>query len=147
MRNINTINHYEPLEVLNHVYINNNSLVREVRQTIYEKLISAGKIPSTISVNQIRIRDKLGNNPGKILDISKSIAQNSVYLYDSKPIVIELCEKEEFLESDDGGNTLLLVQRWIRSTWSLGTRFEVYLNGSMSVSDICLGLCELTGIN
>ena len=44
------------------------------------------------------------------------------------------------------GDAVVWVQQWVRSTWSLGPRFEVALQGKMTVASICQRLAILVDI-
>ncbi len=44
------------------------------------------------------------------------------------------------------GDAVVLVQRWLRLSWTLGPRFEVALEGNMTVRGICKRLAKLVDI-
>lgn len=97
--------------------------------------------------HHIRLRDKTGTNPGRILSGSKSFADNSIFLYDNKVILFQILDEPEELPSYESGDTTVFVQKWIRSTWSLGEKYEVLLRGSMSVADIAQGLSIMMDVS
>lgn len=132
--------------------------VADLRRTITDQLIAAGRLPEGTSPHRVRIRDKVGNNPGRAIRDGRSLQDSKVYLFDNKVLAVQLLDAEEDLsttsdggggssaQSEELGDALISVQRWHRSTWSLGERFEVMLRGSMSVRDVARALSALTGV-
>jgi len=118
----------------------------DVKAQIAKKLIELGRLPEGASPNRIRLRDKLGTSPGKILTGTGSFADNQIYLYDHKVLAFQVLEREEMLPELENGSVVVLAQRWHRSTWSLGERVEVLLRGSMSIRNIARGLANLMDI-
>lgn len=100
-----------------------------------------------VTGHHIRLRDKTGTNPGRILSGSKSFSDNSIFLYDNKFILFQILDEPEELPNYESGDTVVFVQKWIRSTWSLGEKYEVLLRGSMSVADIAQGLSIMMDVS
>lgn len=119
----------------------------EVKAQIASKLIEVGRLPEGTSPNRIRLRDKLGIHPGRIIPGTGTFADNQIYLYDHKILAFQVLEREELLPEAEMGSVVVMVQRWHRSTWTLGDRIEVLLRGSMSIRNIARGLANLTDIS
>jgi len=132
--------HFVSIDFLPSLFIQNNTTLEDVRTQLVDKLIELGHLPMGATRHHIRLRDKTGTNPGRILSGSKSFADNSIFLYDNKVILFQILDEPEELPSYESGDTTVFVQKWIRSTWSLGEKYEVLLRGSMSVADIAQGL-------
>ncbi len=220
---------FEALPELEEIYASENSLVRDMKEEIIQRLISSGRVPSTYTYQHIRLRDKVYLKPDKILYDHLTLKQNGIRIYEAKALCIQILEEPEELvkyseykdkskdsielksdyvttivqegdndgyddddilpdiaidlenissssdihqpesrESDDilmnptdssisehnklnfsefiEGDTLILVQRWYRSTWSLGECREVYLKGYMTIQEIALGLSQMFSI-
>jgi hypothetical protein len=134
------------VEGLESVQIQESSPVSEVRADIAEKLKALGKLSPDASPKRIRIREKTGTRPDRILRDGKTILQNGVKLYDAKTLCIQILDEDEELGEEDKGDLVVLVQRWRRSTWSLEGISEVYLKGHMRICDIARGLSALMDI-
>ena len=126
--------------------VQNLTTLSEVKIQILNKLIETKRLPEDASFNRIRLRDKVGVNPGKILAGTDTFAANNIYLFDRKVFAFQVLEHEECLSEPEHGDVVVQVQRWYRSTWSLGERFEVLLKGCMSIRNIARGLSNLTDI-
>ena len=109
-------------------------------------MIKIGKLPEGTSPNRIRIRDRYGINAGKMLRDGKTLQEQQIYLCDSKMIGIQILPEEEQLPENDHGDVIVLLQRWHRSTWSLGERYEVLLPGSYAVREVARGLAAFYSI-
>eukprot|EP01034_Spumella_vulgaris_P025384 gene25385-31841_t len=142
---------FESLEVLGEICVETNTPVAELRQTLLDRLIAAGKLPAGSSPRLIRLRDKVGSNPGKVLRDGRTLGESKVYLFDQKSLAVQLLDAEEDLtvigDDSDLGDALIYIQRWRRSTWSMGERFEVLLRGGMTVRDVARALGRLTNIH
>jgi len=141
------INQFESIDRLPHLFIHSNTTLTDVRCQLLNKLIELEQLPVGATADHIRLRDKTGTNPGRILGGSKSFADNNIFLCDNKTILFQILDEAEDLPSYESGDTVVFVQRWIRSTWSLGDKLEVLLRGSMSVSDIAQGLSILMDVS
>ena len=118
-----------------------------IRQALLDKLIAIGRVPPGTKPLQIRIRDKIGNNPGRILTGEKSLQDNQIYLFDNKVMDYQFLPEEEIaLAEAETGSVVLMVQQWVRSTWTLTERHEILLPGSSTVRDIARGLSVLFDI-
>jgi hypothetical protein len=137
---------FQPIEGVDSIFLQNNSTFLEVKTEIVRKLVALGRLPADASPYRIRIRDKLGNNPGKILVGDGTFADSMIYLYDSKVLAFQVLEHEERLPELEMGSAVALVQRWNRAEWRLEERFEVLLRGNSSIRDIARGLSLLTDI-
>lgn len=71
----------------------------------------------------------------------RTFLENLIFLFDGKQLSVEILEEEEDLSFEESTSVCLLVQRWVRSTWSLGEKFEVYLSGTTEVSYTFYVLC------
>jgi hypothetical protein len=141
-----TVSQFREVPGFGGLFINGQSTFLEVKKLVVDELIKVGRLPEGTSPKRIRIRDKVGSNPGKLLCGPRTFVENQIYLYDNKVLCFEILPKEEDLPELDHGGVVLLVQRWYRSSWTLGDRFEVLLPGSTSVRNISRGLGQLTGI-
>lgn len=110
-------------------------------------LIAKGRLPENTPPSRVRIRDKIGNNPAKILKDNRTFVESQVYLFDGKVFAFQILDDEEELPEDEPGSVVILAQRWYRSTWSLGPRIEVYLRGSLEVQAVASGIAKLFDIN
>jgi hypothetical protein len=144
---------FESLDVLGEICVEASTPIAELRQTLLERLIAVGKLPVGASPHLIRLRDKVGSNPGKVLRDGRTLGESKVYLFDQKSLAVQLLDREENTmlmavgaDDSDVGDALIHIQRWNRSTWSMGIRFEVLLRGSMSVRDVARALGRLTDI-
>lgn len=134
------------MEGFSHLFLQSSTTILEVKAQVANKLIELGRLPPGASPHRIRLREKLGNSPGQILDGDESFSDRQVYLFDNKMLAFQVLEHEEILPQAECGSVMVLVQRWNRSTWSLGDRFEVLLRGSMTIRNIARSLSFLTGI-
>ena len=98
-------------------------------------------LPSDSSPKRIRIRDKVGNTPSRILVDGKTFLESLIFLFDGKQLSIEIVDEEEDMSGEDSSSVCLLIQRWVRSTWSLGEKFEVYLSGKKEHCDEYFMFC------
>ena len=137
---------FETVEGLGGVFVQGSTTFNDVKAQIATKLIELGRLPAGASPHCIRLRDKLGNSPGKILSGTGTFADSLIHLFDNKTLAFEVLDQEETLPEPEHGSVVVQVQRWHRSTWSLGERTEVLLNGSMSIRHIACGLAQLTNI-
>lgn len=144
---------FESLDALGVICVEASTPVSDLRQTLLERLVAAGKLPQGASPRLVRLRDKVGSNPGKVLRDGRTLGDSKVYLFDQKSIAVQLLDVEEDTallaagtDNSDVGDALIHIQRWNRSTWSMGNRFEVLLRGSMSVRDVARALGRLTDI-
>jgi hypothetical protein len=140
------VNNFRTVEGMDAVFIQNTTTFLEVKTQITNRLIELGHLPPDASPRRIRLRDKMGTNPGKILVGEGTFADNQVYLFDGKVLAFQILESEEVLPEVEANSAVVLVQRWNRREWKLGERFEVLLRGGMSVRNIARGLSALTGI-
>jgi len=145
VRTSNMPKQFEPL-TFEGLFIENSSSVSDVRVEIHRRLIEKGLMPKDSSARRVRLRDRTMSTPSKILEDNKTFSENGIHLYDGKDMVVELLDHDENLFSGDENGICLLVQRWYRSTWSLGQRFEVYLQVSSTIGEVTRGLCQLTDI-
>lgn len=134
------------MEGFSNLFIQSSSKINEVKAQVVSKLVELGRLPEGTSPHRIRLREKLGNSPGQILSGDDSFSNNQVYLFDNKVLVFQVLDHEEFAPEAERGSVMVLVQRWNRSTWSLGDRFEVMLRGTMTIRNIARSLSFLTGI-
>jgi len=144
--NLQSASNFTAVEGVTTVFVQNTSTFLEIKTMIAEKLIEVRRLAKGTSPHCIRLRDKLGNNPGKILCGEGTFGGNQIYLYDHKVFAFQVLEHEEHLPVQESGNMVALVQRWNRAEWRLEDRFEVLLRGDWSVRNISRGLCSLTGI-
>ena len=68
-------------------------------------------------------------------------------LFTDKPLVVQVLSEPEILSIQETGDVVVLVQRWHRSTWTLGDRLEVHLQSKRAVKSIFTGIGSLLGIN
>eukprot|EP01038_Epipyxis_sp_PR26KG_P004865 gene4865-6816_t len=155
---------YEQLDIpiSQSIYMTSNTRFEEVKLKLWQVLLDLQKIPPDTTVSQIRLREKTGNTIGRLIRDNKTSLDYQMYLHDGKALAYEILEKEDDLPPEETvnptvsytitygnnniGNVLVLVQRWHRSTWSLGERFEVYLQGSMTIRDVARALAIMTNI-
>lgn len=137
---------FKSVEGLTSMLAQSSTTLAEFKAQIANKLIALGRLPEGASSLRIRLREKMGNNPGKILCGTGGFSDVQVYLYDSKLLAFQVLEEEEVLAEPELGSAVVMVQRFNRSEWKLEDRFEVLLRGDMSVRNIARGLSALTGI-
>ena len=151
------------------MYYENGSSIQKLRADLHQRLIETvfllvgsfflilnihcsphsngfqGMLPSDSSPKRIRIRDKVGNTPSRLLVDGKTFLESLIFLFDGKQLSIEIVEEEEDMSGEDSSSVCLLIQRWVRSTWSLGEKFEVYLSGKKEHCDeyfmFCVYVC------
>jgi hypothetical protein len=88
------------------------------------------------------------SNPGTILRDGPTLGECLGHqLYDGSRLLFQLREVPESLPPRKAGDVVVYVQRWYRSTWTMGPRREVYLRGSMKISDIGRHLAAMFDIN
>ena len=102
-----------------------------MREDLHRRLVQQGLLTPDSSPKRVRKRDKVGMTPSRILEDGKNFFENAAYLTDGKQFVVEILEEEEDLKSEDSTSVCILVQRWLRSTWSLGPKFEAFLQGNL----------------
>lgn len=146
MKNCIEVTQFQPIEGFSNLFIQSSSKINDVKAQVVSKLVELGRLPEGTSPHRIRLREKLGNSPGQILSGDDTFSNNQVYLFDNKVLVFQVLEHEEFPPDAERGSVMVLVQRWNRSTWSLGDRFEVLLRSSMTIRNIARSLSFLTGI-
>ena len=137
---------FKSVEGLTSMLAQSSTTLAEFKAQIANKVIALGRPPEGASSLRIRLREKMGNNPGKILCGTGGFSDVQVYLYDSKLLAFQVLEEEEVLAEPELGSAVVMVQRFNRSEWKLEDRFEVLLRGDMSVRNIARGLSALTGI-
>lgn len=137
---------FEPMLEMDGIIAKNDTSIGTVHEQVVARLIEAKMVPENCSPKRIRLREKIGKNPGKLLRPFRTFGESTVYLYDNKAISIQILDEEEDLPNDDVGSVCVTVQRWLRQTWTLGERFEIYLPGSMSIRDIARTLGSMTDI-
>jgi hypothetical protein len=125
------------------LYVGPGTQVEDFRQLIHKELLSRGIIDDSVSLHRIRIREKIGNFPAKILRDGKTLQEMNVYLNDHKAFCFEILQEEENLPEDDYGDVVVQVQKWHRSSWSLSEKIDVLLPGGKCVRDIAIGLSKL----
>lgn len=134
------------MDGLDAAFVQNSSTFLEVKEQIVTRLIELGRLPEGTSPRCVRLRDKMGNNPGRILAGDGTFADNQIYLFDGKVLAFQVLDFEEELPEPEAGSVVVLVQRWNRREWRLEERFEVLLNGGWSVRNIARGLSLLMDI-
>lgn len=137
---------FEEITAINNMYVGMNTRISDFRVMVHSELIRVGVIDDSVSLHRIRIREKIGNSPGKFLRDGKTIADSQIYLSDHKTFCIEVLEAEEFLPEDDHGDVVVQVQKWQRRTWSLSTKQDVLFSGSRTVQEVSRGLAALHDI-
>jgi hypothetical protein len=160
VKNCIEINQYQQLDEIDDVYVQTTTTVEELRFLVTKALIEKQKLPPGTSPYRIRLRERYATNPGKILRSGsvrkvvegvemedegnrKTLSDLRIYLTDQKQIAVEILNEEEYLPEEDTGDVIVLVQRWNRSTWTMGMRVEVLFPGNMMVCDIAKGLSML----
>jgi hypothetical protein len=136
---------FQPLETTE-ICVQNSTPVEELRSMITEELVRLEKVPENTSPSTIRLRDRYSTNPGKFLRDGKTINESQIYLCDSKTLTIQILDHSEVLPENDHGDVIVMVQKWQRSSWTLGERLEVLLPGSWTVRDVGRGLAKLANI-
>lgn len=69
-----------------------------------------------------------------------------MYLYENKCLAFQILDESENLPHYEIGDIVVFIQKWNRNKWNLSDKLEVFLQGSMSVSDISKGLSMLLDI-
>jgi len=146
IRNTNTASQFENVNGFSGIFVQNSMTIQEMKILLTNKLIEIKKLPEGTSPHRIRIREKVGVNPGRILTGGRSFAENQIYLYDHKTLAFQILPEAEELPEFQPGDVVIHVQRWHRATWTLGERLEVLLRGGLSVRDIARGLSALMQI-
>jgi hypothetical protein len=136
------------LEDLDTIRANSAMNITDLRLHIVTALQQVNKLPIPFPPSQLRLRDRYGTNPGRILRDGSSFEDIQVYLVDNKCLAYQVLTAPEHLpnDADSDGDVIVYIQRWVRSTWSLRDRVEVLLPGYWTIQDIARGLAALLDI-
>merc|ERR1711871_1199588 len=104
-----------------------------LRESIYEKLISAGHITANVSINRIRIREKMDQRLAKVVRAETLLRELSIHT--NKEFVAQILDEDEN-PSESKDQVLVYVQKFDRSRWALGKRVERAINLDSRVCDI-----------
>jgi len=138
---------YENLPELEHVPISDNMLLDDVKAHILDKLIAAGKAPLETVPRQLRLRTWLQNRADVFLNNNaRSVGECGVQLFEGRQLCVQILDEPENISLDSGNDVVVLVQRWHRSTWTLGECREVCLQNDMTLRNIAAGLGEMMSI-
>jgi hypothetical protein len=131
---------------LDPIVISGDSYVAEIKKQLYDRLLEIGYVSNSWCLNYkfIRLREKGGVKPDRILRDEKTIQQCCILLFEGKTMCFEILDHSEDLGSEDIGDIVVLVQKWQRVDWTLSEPpIEVYLYGSWNIRDIAIGLGHL----
>jgi hypothetical protein len=129
--------------MLENISIRQQTSIADLRIMLMNQLITHNIVPPETSIFRIRIREKIGINPGKILRDGKTIGDSQVYLCDHKAFCFELLEDDEILPEIDQGDAVVQVQKWHRSSWSLSEKIDILFLGKKAVREIAAGLAQI----
>ena len=113
---------------------------------ILQELIRTKRVPPDFSVHRIRLRERFNFILTKTLRDGKTLIQSGFYVTDNKGLAIQLLPEEEFLPEEEQGDSIVMLQRWNRSSWTLSERVEVLFPGNASVGDVAKALCLMFDI-
>eukprot|EP00981_Chlorochromonas_danica_P009769 scaffold2815_cov180-Ochromonas_danica.AAC.4 len=149
VRNAMNANQFEAVDEIEDLHVSNTTLVSDLRKMVWERLIKYHRLSPDFPLHRLRLRDRYHLNPGRILRDDLTLSTQQVYLVDRKLLAYEELPEIENLSQGsppEEGDVVVLVQRWMRSTWSLGPRREVLLPGQNTVREIARGLGVLFDI-
>lgn len=125
------------------IQMRNDTLVSSIAQQICDHLKLKNLIPPEYTSLHIRIREKTSNRADKILQHAKTMTQNMSSLFDSRNLCFQILDHPETVVSDD---TILLCQKWNRSTRTLGECFEIAISGTTRNTTMARQLSEMLSI-
>lgn len=138
---------FENLSELESVPVSNDTLLDDLKAQILDKLVAAGKVPVETAPRQLRLRSFIYNRADSFLkNNERPITECGVPLYDGRQLCVQVLDEPENLSLDNVNDVVVLVQRWHRSTWTLGECREVCLRNDMPLRDIATGLGEMMSI-
>jgi hypothetical protein len=89
--------------------LSGDTKIADIRATLAAQL--------KVSTDLVRLRDKSGSKPGKLLLDHKTLKE-SFQLYDGKDVTVQLLSSASEIASSLSEDSLILeVQRWSPSTW------------------------------
>lgn len=138
--------HFENLNELDCVPLSDNSLIDDVKAHILEKLVSAGRVPPETVPRQLRLRSWVHTRADVFLKNGCTVAECGVALYEGRQLCVQVLDEPEDLSLESGNDVVVLVQKWQRSSWTLGECREVCLQNDMTLRDIATGLGEMMSI-
>jgi hypothetical protein len=109
-----------------------------------------GRYSHVTGPEYIRIRAHTTGHqpPGATLRDGLSLLDAKLTLFNDKVLVVQvLTTPDRPLPPMEAGDVVVLVQRWHRTSWALGTRLEVLLRGSRTVRSVVGGIATLLGIS
>lgn len=128
------------------VPVSTDTTVEEVRRMIFDELVKRGELLSIDDVNRVRVRDKKVNRVGKIFRDGKPLRTYAM-LSDTKEITFEVLEEPESLqESHPEEGSIVLVAKWVRSTWEVSKAIELYVPKQSTPVDLRDALAAAFGI-
>lgn len=113
--------------------IDSSASAADFKSIVVSQLVQQGHLAEGTSMNRVRLRERLDLRAGKV--VRESMMWRELNLYANKEYCVQMLDHEENLRSvyDE---VLLYVQRWNRSTWSLGERTEVVVKLDTPLSEI-----------
>jgi len=137
----------EQFEFLMELDVQGYTLINDIRMQVHEKLIADGLLPPDSSPLRVRLRQKTRYTVGALLPDGMTLKENNVSVYAGRELAVEILDREELFAPLRPGEVAVFVQRWHRSTWSLGQAFEVILSGDMPVQEISRRLAYATNVS
>jgi len=117
--------------------------VNEVKAMVGAELEKQGKVPASLDVAKIRLRECAQGRAGAIYRTGP-IKDCMSGWREGAQVAVQLLEKAEALGE---GVVQLCVQRWRPSTYAIEPMQEVEVSGQASLSQLKEILCELDGIS
>lgn len=143
VKNLIVPEQFEEYTELESLYVSAGTQIGDFRRQVHTALQQQGLLDPSVTIQHIRLREKIGNCPAKILRDGKTMQESNIYLNDHKAFCIEILAEPETLPEDDYGDVIVQVQKWHRQSWSLSEKIDVILPGGKPVRDIASGLGKL----
>eukprot|EP01033_Poteriospumella_lacustris_P009379 gene9379-6720_t len=143
VKNLIVPEQFEEYTELESLYVAAGTQIGDFRRQVHTALQQQGLIDPSVTIQHIRVREKIGNCPAKILRDGKTMQESNIYLNDHKAFCVEILAEAETLPEDDYGDVIVQVQKWHRQSWSLSEKIDVILPGGTAVRDIASGLGKL----
>lgn len=141
----------EQFTLLMNVVVEGSYLISDLRKDVLNKLKELKKIPVDAPPSLVRLREKWNIRAGAVLRDGLTLREHNVSLVEGRELAVQILSSPDaydipLVRNPVQGDCVLFVQRWHRSTWTLGDRMEVYIPGSWPVNVIVGCLAELVNI-
>ena len=125
--------------------ISSVTLLIDLKTHVVKQLVALKGLPAHATTSWIRLREKVGSGFGRMLKHDdKTLHENGFAVSDWRQMFVQSLEAPDHLLPMQ---TLLLLQRWHRTTWSMSPIVEVALSlENISVGYLFDTLSLLTGI-